>query len=150
MMKKTCYVMLLTMIISAGCETTQLTALQRRTLESRDLKGTYNDAFKATIQVLQDESYIINSADINSGVIQADSGVKRNIFGYMRSSKVTATLEQFGENTVKARISFINKVQSSSKYSAYTNTTRLENPEIFQRIHDDIQKEMFVRENLNR
>lgn len=148
-MKKWCFVILLT-IMSAGCATTQLTALQRRTLESRDLEGKYDNAFRATVQVLQDEEYIIKNADFKSGVIQGETGIKSGFWGSMTNAEVTATLEQFGENTVKARISFINKAKSSSQYGTHENSARVEDPEFFQRIYDDIQKEMFVRENLNK
>jgi len=148
-MKKWCVAILLT-IMSMGCATTQLTALQRRTLESKDLEGKYEDAFKATVQVLQDEGYIINNADFKSGVIQGETGIKQNFWGVMRNSEVTATLEQFGENTVKERISFVNKAKSSSQYGTHENSTRVEDPDLFQRIYDNIQKEMFVRKNLSR
>ena len=148
-MKKRCFAILLT-IISAGCATTQLSALQRRTLESKDLEGKYDDAFKATMQVLQDEGYIINNADYKSGVIHGETAIKRDFWGVMKNSEVTATLEQFGENTVKERISFVKKVKSSSEYGTQENSTRVEDPELFQRIYDNIQKEMFVRENLSR
>jgi hypothetical protein len=148
-MKKWFFAMLL-IIMSAGCATTQLTALQRRTLESRDLEGKYDDAFRATVQVLQDEGYIIENADFKSGVIQGETGVKQDFWGVMRNSEVTATLEQFGENTVKERISLVNKNKASSQYGTHENSARIEDPEFFQRIYDNIQKEMFVRQNLNK
>ena len=142
---------MLLMIMSAGCETTpQLTALQRRTLESRQLQGKYDDAFRATVQVLQDEGYIIKNADFKSGVIQGETGIKQDLWGVMRNSEVTATLEQFGENTVKERISFVNKNKSSSQYGTQENSTRIEDTRFFQRVYDNIQKEMFVRQNLDR
>lgn len=148
-MKKWCFAILLT-IMSMGCATTQLSTLQRRTLESRDLEGKYDDAFKATIQVLQDEGYIIKNADFKSGVIQGETPIKQDFWVGMKNSEVTATLEQFGENTVKERISFVNKTKSSSQYGTHENSTRVEDPELFQRIYDNIQKEMFVRKNLSR
>ena len=133
-----------------GCATTELTALQRRTLESRELQGKYGDAFRATLQVLQDEGYIIKNADFESGVIQGETAIKQNFWGVMKNSEVTATLEQFGENTVKERISFVNKVKSSSQYGTDENSKRVEDPELYQRIYESIQKEIFVRQNLNR
>jgi len=148
-MKKLCFAMLL-MIMFAGCATTQITALQRRSLESRDLEGKYDDAFRATVQVLQDEGYIIENADFQSGVIQGETGIKQDFWGLMRNSEVTATLEQFGENTVKERISFVTKNKSSSQYGTQENSIRIEDPEFFQRIYDNIQKEIFVRQNLNK
>ncbi len=141
---------MLLMIMSAGCATTQLTALQRRSLESRDLEGKYDDAFRATVQVLQDEGYIIKNADFKSGVIQGETAIKKDFWAGMKNSEVTATLEQFGENTVKERISFVNKNKSSSQYGTQENSTRVEDPEFFQRIYNNIQKEMFVRQNLNK
>ena len=141
---------MLLMIMSAGCATTQLTALQRRSLESRDLEGKYDNAFRATVQVLQDEGYIIKNADFKSGVIQGETGIKQNFWGVMRNSEVTATLEQFGENTVKERVSFVNKNKSSSQYGTQENSRRVEDTQFFQRIYDNIQKEMFIRQNLNK
>ena len=148
-MKKWCFAILLA-LLSSGCATSQLSALQRRTLESKDLEGKYEDAFKATVQVLQDEGYIIKNADLESGVIQGETGIKQNFWGTMKNSVVTATLEQFGETTVKERKSFVNKAKSSSQYGTQENSIRVEDPELFQRIYDNIQKEMFVRKNLNR
>ena len=37
-----------------GCATT-LSTLQRRGIESRNLEGSFDDAFKATLQVFQDQ-----------------------------------------------------------------------------------------------
>ena len=150
-MKKWCFAILLT-IMSAGCATTQLSALQRRTLESRDLEGKYDDAFKATVQVLQDEGYIIKNADYKSGVIQGETGLKKskNYWwdGLLVNFEITATLEQFGENNVKERLSLIKK--SKYSYGGEVPSKIIEDPEIFQRMYDNIQKEMFVRKNLSR
>jgi hypothetical protein len=140
----------LLVLFYAGCATTELSALQRRNLESKDLEGKYEDAFRATIQVLQDEGYIIKNADFKSGLIQGETGIKRELFGAMHNSEVTATLEQFGENTVKERISFVNKAKRSSQYGTQEDSARIENAAFFQRIYDAIQKEMFVRKNLSK
>jgi len=140
------------LLIVAGCETTpQLSSLQRRGFESKDLEGKYEDAFKSTLQVLQDYGYIIKSADYQSGVIQGETGLKKrnDFFGdsLLVNFEITATIEQFGENKVKERLSLIKK----SKYMVGEKPSQIiEDPELFQRIYDDIQKEMFVRENLNK
>lgn len=137
------------LLIFAGCETTQhqLSSLQRRSFESKDLEGKYEDAFKSTLQVLQDYGYIIKSSDYKSGVVQGETGIKQNFWGKMINFEITATLEQFGENKVKERLSLIKK----EKYGPYSENSKIiDDPELFQRIYDDIQKEMFVRENLNK
>jgi len=151
-MKKNCFAMLL-MMMSSGCATNQLTALQRRQLQSRELQGTFENAYKANLQVLQDYGYVIKNSDYQSGVIQGETGVKKdkNYFwnALMINSEVTATLEQFGPNTVKERLSLVNK-WTRAYYGSDAKSEIVTDPELFQRIYDDIQKEIFVRENLNK
>ena len=79
----------------AGCFAT-LTPIQRRSFESKDLQGKFNDAYRATLQVFQDYGYIIKNSDFQSGVIQGETGIKRNILGVMYKYELTATIEQFG------------------------------------------------------
>ena len=145
-MRKLCLCISL-MILLTGCAAT-LSSLQRRSIESRDLEGTFDTAFKATLQVLQDYGYVIKNTDFDSGVIQGETGVKQGWFGVMTSFEVTATLEQFGENRVKERLSLVKKVKSSSQYGTHENSQIIDDAELFQKIYDDIQKEMFVRKNL--
>ena len=138
---------MLPMIIFAGCATTQLTTLQIRELQSRDLQGTFENAYKANLQVLQDYGYVIKNSDYQSGVIQGETGVKKdkNYFwnGLMINSEVTATLEQFGPDTVKERLSLVNK-WSYAYYGSNVKSEIVAEPQLYQRIYDDIQKEIFV------
>ena len=68
----------------------------------------------------------------------------------MISSEITATVEQFQDNLIKERINIIDKSKSSSQYGTHENSKVVETPEIYQKIYDDIQKEMFVRKNLSK
>ena len=75
--------------MSCATKSTKLTPLQRRVLESKELKGTYDDAFKATIAVLQDMGYTIKTSDYTGGLIYAESsrdekrGGKPPLWAYM-------------------------------------------------------------------
>ena len=136
--------------VLSGCAPT-LSSMQRRSIEGRDLEGRFEDAFKATLQVFQDHGYIIKSSDYQSGVIQGETGVKRDWWwGLMTNFEITATIEQFGENTVKERISIVSKKKSSSQYGTHENSKIIDDPKVFQKLYDDIQKEMFIRANLNK
>ena len=143
------YLVLFCMILTSGC-VTPLSSMQRRAIESRDLEGTYEDAFKATLQVLQDYGYIIKNTDYDSGVVQGQTGIKKSWVGIMTNLEITATLEQFGQNTVRQRLSLIKTTKQSSQYGTQEDSHIIQDPELFQRIYDDIQKEMFVRKNLRR
>ncbi len=151
-MKKWC-ICILVVAFSVGCNSPQLTTLQIRELQSRDLQGTFENAYKANLQVLQDYGYVIKNSDYQSGVIQGETGVKKdkNYFwnGLMINSEVTATLEQFGPETVKERLSLVNK-WSNAYYGSDVKSQTVVDSQLYQRIYDDIQKEMFIRQNLNR
>jgi hypothetical protein len=133
-----------------GCNEVQLTALQRKLLESKDLQGNYQDAYKATLQVLQDYEYGITNTDYASGVIHGATGTKKDFWGYMRWFEATATLEQFGDNTVKERLTILAKKKFSSQYGTQEESKVVEDPELFSKMYDDIQKEIFIRQNINK
>jgi len=133
-----------------GCnEKAQLTSLQRKLLESRDLQGKYQDAYKATLQVLQDYGYAIKNTDYDSGVVHGETGIESS-WGRMTWFEATATIEQFGDDTVKERLSILSKSRSSSQYGTHESSKKVEDPELFNKIYDDIQKEMFIRQNINK
>jgi hypothetical protein len=132
----------------AGC-VTPMSAMQRRSIESRELEGNYQDAFKATLQVFQDYGYIIKDSDHASGVIHGETGIRQSWFG-MQNYEITATLEQFGNNVVKERISLVKKVKTSSQYGTQEDSVIIDDPDLFQRLYNDVQKEMFIRKNLSK
>jgi len=138
--------LLLFMIFIIGCATT-LPSSQRRAIESRDLEGMFDDAFKSTLQVFQDYGYVIKNSD--SGVIQGETGIKQEWFS-MVNFEMTATIEQFGEDTVKERLSLIKKTKTSSQYGTQESSKMVSDLELFRKLYDDIQREMFVRRNLSK
>lgn len=134
-------------IFLIGCATASLSTLQRRSIEAKELEGVFDDAFKATLTVLQDKGYVIKSTDYKAGVIQGETGEKQGFWTYY-NHVVTATIEQFGENRVKERITFLYK--SGDGVWASKQSKIIEDPKILQETYDAIQKEMFVRKNLNK
>jgi len=141
-------ILLVSVVLIAGCAT-ELTPLQRRGIESRELEGDFEDAFKATIQVFQDDGYIIKDSDHQSGIIHGETGIKQVWFA-MQNFEITATLEQFGANKVKERITLVKKMKSSSQYGTQESSEIISDPQLFQKMFDDIQKEMFIRKNLSK
>ena len=127
----------------AGCATPSLSTLQRRAIEGRDMEGTFDDAFKASLAVLQDKGFIIDHTDYDAGVIKATTGKKtgwRSVYSFNAS----ITIEQFGENNVKERIVFLQENKRKS-----TETSKIiEDSQYLQEIYEAIQKEMFIRKNL--
>lgn len=134
-----------------GCATTQLSDLQRRSIEAKDLEGTFDNAYKATLAVLQDRGFIIDHTDYDAGVIKATTGKNFQFFKGVVSRNVSVTIEQFGENRVKERITFLENVSVNAGYYGTSEKSKIiDDPRLLQEIYDAIQKEMFVRKNLNK
>ena len=146
---KKIFTLLTISVVLCGCAT-NMSQLQRRAIESKELEGKFEDAYKSTIQVFQDCGYVIKNSDYQSGIIQGETGIKQSWLGTMINNEITATLEQFGDNMVKERISLVRKTKISSQYGTNEDSQIVEDPELFQKIYEDIQKEMFVRRNLNK
>lgn len=137
-------------IFLVGCATTSLSTMQRRSIEAKELEGNFDDAFKATITVLQDKGFIIDHTDFNAGVIKAKTGKKQGWWSEYNYN-VSATIEQFGDNRVKERVVFLQ--ESKVDYGQYGSTESskiIEDPKFLQEVYDAIQKEMFVRKNLSK
>jgi len=133
----------------AGC-VTGLTDLQRRSIESKDLEGTVDNAFKATMAVLQDRGFVIKHTDSAAGVLQAETGMKQGFLQEFNYA-VTATLEQFGDNNVKERITITkNSVFQGAYGSRSENSEIVDDPKMMQDIYEQIQKEIFIRKNLSK
>jgi hypothetical protein len=93
---------------------------------------------------------LIEDSDHDSGVIHGKTGIKRTLF-MMVNYEITATIEQFGPNTVKERITLVKKTKTDSpKYGLQEDSAIIDNPVLFRKLYDEIQKEMFVRKNLSR
>lgn len=151
-MKKSCICFLLIVFLS-GCNKPQLSALQIREFQAKNLQGSFDDAYRANLQVFQDYGYVIKNTDYDSGVIQGETGFKKNksFFwnGLMSNDEATATLEQFGPNTVKERLSLVRKKKYFSRYT-HEDAETIVDETLYQKMYEDIQKEIFVRENLNK
>lgn len=147
-MKRLWFYLPLIMILT-GCLAT-LTPLQRRTFESKDLEGKFDDAYRSTLQVFQDYGYTVKNSDYQSGVVRGETGIRRNFLGVMYNFELTATMEQFGPNRVRERLSLIKKVKVNTKHGQNESSRIVQNPELFQELYNNIQKEMFIRRNLNR
>jgi hypothetical protein len=121
--------------------------MQRRQIECRYLQGTFDQAYRATLQVLQDYGYIIKNTDYDAGVIHAETGIDRNWRGVMTNFEITATVEQFGENRVRQRLTIVKRTKHDE--GEEKDTERISDPQLFQSMYNAIQQEMFVRRNLS-
>ena len=140
----------------SACETTPtkptMTPLEIQSLQSRDYGAPKEIVFPSVISVFQDIGYTISNADIQTGLISAQSASDSDFaskfwLGVTKVSqtKATAFIETIGGKT-RARLNF---VETKKKSSAYGQTdqedTPLLNAQLYQNAFEKIENAIFIR-----
>ena len=107
----------------------KLTDLQRRNIETKELEGNdREDTLRAVVTVFQDRGYTIQTSDYTGGIITASN--------QQPFLQVSATVESFTKTRIKMRITMKDKEGI------------IEDSNVFAKLYDDIQTEIFRRTNL--
>tara|TARA_B100001250_G_C19628634_1_gene712729 strand:- start:129 stop:605 length:477 start_codon:yes stop_codon:yes gene_type:complete len=157
-MKKIYLLLPFLFILISGCETTKptvnLTPLEIQSMQSRSYDTGKDIVFPSVMSVFQDLGYSINSADINTGLITAESTAdsdKKSKFWLgitkVSQTKANAFIEEIGSET-KVRINF---VVTKKKSDWYGQTDREDDqilsPEPYQNAFEKIENAIFLRKN---
>lgn len=138
-----------------GCVTQKpvaLTPLEIQSIQQREFETSKEIAFASVVSVFQDLGYTINSADITSGFITAESAAKNNassefLFGYseVNSTRATAFIETIN-SFVRVRLNFVSSRMTSSTYGMNSkNKTALLDSQLYQNAFEKIENAIFIR-----
>tara|TARA_Y100000389_G_C17100745_1_gene335807 strand:- start:32 stop:508 length:477 start_codon:yes stop_codon:yes gene_type:complete len=155
-MKKFYKIFPLIFLFLVGCETTKptvnLTPLEIQSMQSRSYDHPKDVVFPSVMSVFQDLGYSINSADMATGLITAESTAASNKalkfwLGITKVSqtKANAFIEEISGQT-KVRINF---VITNKKSFGYGQTDREDNQiltsEPYQNAFEKIENAVFIR-----
>ena len=155
-MKKFYLIFPLVFLFLVGCETTKptvnLTPLEIQSMQSRSYDHPKDVVFPSVMSVFQDLGYSINSADMATGLITAESTAASNKalkfwLGITKVSqtKANAFIEEISGQT-KVRINF---VITNKKSFGYGQTDREDNQiltsEPYQNAFEKIENAVFIR-----
>ena len=155
-MKKFYLIFPLVFLFLVGCETTKptvnLTPLEIQSIQSRSYDHPKDVVFPSVMSVFQDLGYSINSADMATGLITAESTAASDKamkfwLGITKVSKTKANafIEEISGQT-KVRINF---VITNKKSDWYGQTDREDNqvltPEPYQNAFEKIENAVFIR-----
>jgi len=129
-----------------------LTPLEIQSMQTRTYDNKKEVIFPSVISVLLDLGYAIKAADINTGLITAESTAKSNAamkfwLGIAEVSQTNADsfIEEINGRT-KVRINFINVVKQSSAYGQDDRTDQqILDPVPYQSAFDKIENAIFIR-----
>ena len=146
------------LIFITGCETTRptvnLTPLEMQSMQSRSYDTGKEIVFPSVMSVFQDLGYTINSADIETGLITAESTAESDKMmkfwlGVTKVSqtKANAFIEEIGSET-KVRINFVVTKKKSSWYGQEDREDdQVLSPEPYQNAFEKIENAIFLRNN---
>lgn len=129
-----------------------MTPLEIQTLQSREYDSTKEIVFRSIVSVFQDIGYTITNADIQTGLISAESASESDFaskfwLGVARVSqtKATAFVEQIG-NKARARLNFVEVRRTSSDYGQMDrHDTPVTDAKIYENAFNRIEDAIFVR-----
>ncbi len=129
-----------------------LTPLEIQSMQTRTYDNKKEVVFPSVMSVLLDLGYAIKVADINTGLITAESTAKSNEamkfwLGIAEVSQTNADsfIEEINGRT-KVRINFINVVKQSSAYGQDDRTDQqILDPVPYQSAFDKIENAIFIR-----
>ena len=142
-------------VLLSGCTTTPeptMTPLEIQSLQSREYETTKEVVFPSVISVFQDIGYTISNADLQTGLISAESSSDSDLasklwLGITRVSqtKATAFVEQIGDKT-KARLNFVEVNQTSTSWGQNDRQdTPLLDAQLYQNAFERIENAVFIR-----
>lgn len=152
--------LLLTFLV--GCAAgPQLSQMQIRQLTTKMIEGSYENVFRATMTILQDQGYVIKNTDMNSGLIVAN--IDRETSGgsqFMQALflgritdkntviEVSATVNKLNEENQELRLNLQETNYSGS--GAKQNIKQIYDEKVYQDLFNQITLEVKRREAMNK
>lgn len=151
-------------LLVAGCAMgPKMSPMQFRHISMRPIQGQYDNIFRATMTVLQDNEYIIKQTDMDAGLITAEVnrqtsrtllalqivGSKRQQIKNMGTIvEVSAVVSQINDANTEVRITIQERTYSET--GTTTRVKQLRDPRIYKKLLDDITLEVRRREAMGR
>lgn len=146
-------------VFMVGCSnvTPQLSQMQIREMTTKEIQADFKTTFKATMSVLQDQDYIIENTDFDSGLIVAEKEANKETTAgdvlmvlfvdmrHRRSGKVrvSATVTEITKETTKLRINIQEKnVTKGTFNSGSEDIINIQDKQIYDTLFNQISTEV--------
>jgi hypothetical protein len=145
----------LALLLCAGCVSsdnytpTNKTALELQSFQKQDFETSKKVAFAAVLSVFQDMGYILENAELDTGLITAKSPtVNSRGLGYskMVDTRATAFIEELKPGTTSVRLNFVTSIEKSVGAGQKLASDRpIEDPSIYANAFAKIKEAIFIR-----
>lgn len=136
----------------------ELTPLELQSIQSKEFEADKTTVFDAVMIVVQDQGYIVQSADLTTGFITAYSPTENKTgffeaLGGVTSSgntRMTAFIMRMPGKMTRVRLNFLNSKNSSSSYGQQSQTDKpILDPAVYTNAWDKIDEEIFILASLS-
>ena len=150
-----------TALFLTGCATNDAsqskTSLEIQAYQSKQFDVDKKTAFNSAMSVFQDLGYIVNSVNLDTGFITAESPTKgakggEALLSFLAGMRVegrtavTAFIEEISPKSSKIRLNFVERKKSSGDYGQQSNRDDpIQDPKIYQSAFDKISDAVFIR-----
>ncbi|MCK5219012.1 hypothetical protein KAR10_05785 [bacterium] len=162
-----CSICIIALFIFSGCATTPtISPMQKRQLTTKLIEGSYENVYRATLTVFQDQGYIIKDTDMNSGLIvatvdRATSGgsqfAQALFMGFVANKglvvEVSCMINKINDTKTEVRINIQEtKYGQSSSWSSSSkqNARQIYDADVYQNLFNEITVEVKRRDAMNK
>ena len=136
-------------LIGCAAEPPKKTSLEIQAIQTRELETDKTTAFNSTISVFQDLGYIIDAADIATGVITVASPTEAGYSFYgstQTHTRATAFVEERRPGFTHIRLNFVEVLKASDGYGRQSGRDNvIHDPKVYENAFTKIQEAIFIR-----
>lgn len=155
--------MILISLLLTGCATTgpKLSPMQIRQITTREIEGSYENVYRATLTIVQDNGYIIKNTDMDSGLITAmvDRETSKTsqfwqtfFLGYIANKSTVIELSCMVNtlNEIRQQVRLNIQETNMSQFGGKNVIKQIYDPEVYEGLFNDITIEVKRREAIKR
>lgn len=143
---------LLIAAVASGCMAS-LSPMQKRQITTKEIDGSYDDAFRATLTVLQDQGYAIRHTDMETGLISAFTSREGGFLSTTRTSlEMSCIVTEVAEERSRLRMTLRERKSSRGHKSlleslfAPDKEREVSDPDVYQELFNQILVEVRRRQ----
>ena len=134
-------------VLTACATTPQMTPMEIQEMQTRDFEGGKKIVFNAVVSVFQDLGYVVNQADLETGIITAEGTTQTDfgmaLFGVNKNEQAVASafVEELGQET-RVRLNFV--IRTRTGIAGRDDRAVLDH-EVYQSAFERIEQAVFIR-----
>lgn len=154
---------LVSLILVSGCASpdVKMSPMQKRQVTTKQIEGNYENVYRATMTVLQDQGYVVKNTDMGAGLIVANIDKETSkgsqfwqafwlgtVYDKGTFIEITVTVSKINESLQEARLNL--QETRYNQHGGKTDIKQITEAKIYEELANQIRVEVKRREALGR